>query len=551
MGEILSNITGFVIPILVVFAAIAFVVALKVAASRYKKIPPGKVGIFYGMKYKDEKGNVKGFMVMSGGGRIQRPLVEGYLEIPTTSFQVEINESGIPNKDNVKLTVPGVATCKISTKPEDLNNAIDALIDKLTQEADPKRGQMNENPIEEFVRNILKGHLRSIIGKLDIDELLRKRDEFNKRVVEESKQELSTFGIDLQNLVIQDIKDSEGYIDALGRRAVADAVADAETKVAEATRNKDIAVSHAARESALVKAENEGKIAEANKDRDLKIAGFKKVTGTANAEASMAEQIALAAQEQTLKVAEAARDAASTQARIEVSTKEGERRAAELKATVVAQATADKETAILKAEGQKQTAILDAQAQAEVLRTTAEAKKNAAVLEGEGTSRATELNLVAKAKGDAASEREVLVARAEGTKQLNDALAQMSDAAKLILILDRLPLLLEKGGDAGSKVLGAMFGPVAAGLASIDSVRIVQMGNGDGKGGGVGQMANVVPETVFNILGQLKARGIDLSKLSSMLGIDLSGLDSLLDGVGPASASGEAVRSTTVNASQS
>ncbi len=530
MEGIVSTIVGWVIPILILVVALSFLYGLKVAVSRYKKIPPGRVGIFYGMKYKDKDGHQKGFMVMSGGGRIQRPLVEGYLEIPTTAFQVEINEKDIPNKDNVKLSVPGVATCKISTNPENLGKAIEALVDKLVLDNGPKKGNTDSNPIEEFVRNILKGHLRSIIGKLDINELLRNRDEFNKKVVEESAAELASFGIELMNLVIQDIIDAEGYIDALGKRAVADAKAEAETKTAEAKRNQDISVSNARTAAALVEADNDAKVAEAGKNRDLKKADFLRETSTAQAEANMAGQIATAAQEQTLQVAQAARDAASTQARVEVATKEGVRRTAELQATVIAQATADKATSILRAEASKQTMILDAEAQAEVLRTTAEARRNAAVLEGEGSSKATELNLVAQAKGQAASEREVLVARAEGTRALNDAMATMSPAAKLILILDRMPTLLEKSGDAGSKLLGSMFGPIAAGLANIDSIRIVDVG-GDGKG--MNKMSGLVTDTVFQTLAQLKAKGIDVQGIAKTLGIDLSGFEGLLSGVGP------------------
>jgi hypothetical protein len=49
---------------------------------------------------------------------------------------------------------------------------------------------------------------------------------------------------------------------------------------------------------------------------------------------------------------------------------------------------------------------------------------------------------------------------------------------------------------------------------------------------------------VFNTLAQLKARGIDLSKVSQMLGIDLTGLDKLLAGVGPAVAPSSSDAST-------
>ncbi len=100
----------------------------------------------------------------------------------------------------------------------------------------------------------------------------------------------------------------------------------------------------------------------------------------------------------------------------------------------------------------------------------------------------------------------------------------------MILILDRLPVLLDKGGTAGAQVLGAMFGPIAAGLGSIDSIRIVDMG---GNGNGVGKMSGVVTDTVFQVLAQLKAKGIDLKSLAALAGIKTDGLDTLLAGIEP------------------
>src|SRR5437867_247305 len=170
---------SLMVPLMIILLALAFIIVMRVIASRYKKIPPNAVGIFYGRKYTSRDpatGRVQtlGFKVVGGGGRIILPFVESYQEMSTAAFQTEIDERGIPNKDNVKINVKGVATCKISSIPEDLMNAAQAFLGKKDDE------------IKAFVQNILKGHLRSIIGKLNIEGLLRERDAFNKQVVEES-----------------------------------------------------------------------------------------------------------------------------------------------------------------------------------------------------------------------------------------------------------------------------------------------------------------------------------------------------------------------------
>ena len=69
-----------------------------------------------------------------------------------------------------------------------------------------------------------------------------------------------------------------------------------------------------------------------------------------------------------------------------------------------------------------------------------------------------------------------LVAEAEGTKQLAAALQQMSDSSRLIVILDKLPILMESGGDAMAKVAEAIFKSVAMPLGQIDRLNIVDMG---------------------------------------------------------------------------
>ncbi|HUI09219.1 MAG TPA: SPFH domain-containing protein [Bacteroidota bacterium] len=501
---------NLIVPFMIILLALAFIIVLRVIASRYKKIPPNAVGIFYGRKYayKDPatgKEQMLGFKVVGGGGRIILPFVESYQEMSTAAFQTEIDEKGIPNKDNVKINVKGVATCKISTVPEDLVNAAQSFLGK------------GEAEIKVFVQNILKGHLRSIIGKLDIDSLLRERDQFNRKVVEESAEELRRLGIQIITLVIQEVGDEYGYIDALGKRAVAEAVRDANIKVAEADRETAIRVSTAQREAATVRAANEASIAEAEMGRDIKKAEFKVKTDTRRAEADKALDIANADQEKTLRVKQADRDAAEREAQIKVQEMEAVRKQRELDASVVKQAEAERQKRVIDADAARQEKILQAEAEMQRLMKEAEGKKNADTLLGEGEAAKTRATLLALADGEAAKKKQALVAEAEGTVQLAAALAKMSTDAKLILVLDRLPLLFDRGGDALSKVATSVFSSVAAPFGSIDKIEIVDTGSGRG----LEQLSSVVPGTVFRTVAAAKAQGIDISKMLKFLGVDI------------------------------
>jgi flotillin len=531
MGETIS--TGKIVTVsMILLIAVAFVVVVWAMASRYKKIPPNEVGIFYGRKYRymdpSGKARERGFRVVAGGGSLLWPIVEHFQPMSTAVSQVEIDEHDIPNKDNVKISAKGVATYKIETTEESLHNAAAAFLGKSDEE------------LARIVRNILQGHLRSIIGKLNINEILRDRDAFNKKVVEESTEELKRLGIQIITLVIQEVTDEYGYIDALGKQSVAEAIRDANIKTAQAEAETKKQVSNATREADIQVAGNAIQVAQAERDRDVKKAQFKTMADTERAKAEQAFGIALAEQEKTLKVRQAERDAAEKEAQIEVQMKEAARKEQELEATVVKLAQANRTRQVIEAEAAKQVAVTNAEAAREAAIRRAEGERQARVYEGEGEASKTKAVMLAQAEGEAAKTKQALVAEAEGeaakkgmvlkaeaegTKQLAEALARMTADAKMILILDRLPMLLDRGGDAMSKVAASVFSSVAAPLGQIDEVRIIDMG---GNGKGLEQFGTIVPNTVFKFLSALKVQGIDVKPLLSKLGVNLNELEQML-----------------------
>ncbi len=521
------------LPGMILLIALAFIIVIRVMASRYKKIPPNEVGIFYGRKYRyadpDGKVHRRGFRVVAGGGALLWPVIEHFQPMSTAVSQVEIDEHDIPNKDNVKISAKGVATFKIETTQEALHNAAAAFLGKSDQE------------LAFIVRNILQGHLRSIIGKLNINEILRDRDAFNKKVVEESTEELKRLGIQIITLVIQEVTDEYGYIDALGKQSVAEAIRDANIKTAQAEAETKKQVSNCNREADITVAANSIKVAEAERDRDVKKAQFKVTADSEKAKADQAFGIAMAEQEKTLKVRQAQRDAAEREAQIEVQTREAARKEQELEATVIKLAQAERTRQVIEAEAAKQVAVTNAEAAREAAIRRADGEKQARVFEGEGEAAKTRAIMLAEAEGEAAKTKQALVAEAEGeaakkgmvlkaeaegTKQLAEALARMTSDARMILILDRLPMLMDRGGDAMSKVATSVFSSVAAPLGQIDEVRIIDVG---GNGRGMDQFSSVVPNTVFKFLTALRSQGIDFKPILSKLGIDIEDLDGMLN----------------------
>ena len=82
--------------------------------------------------------------LVAGGGSILWPVVEHLQVMNTAAFQTFIDEKNIPNKDNVKINVHGVATCKIASALEDLNNAAAAFLAEEGYEQDAPAGNADQ-----------------------------------------------------------------------------------------------------------------------------------------------------------------------------------------------------------------------------------------------------------------------------------------------------------------------------------------------------------------------------------------------------------------------
>ena len=542
--------SGWLLPTVAVSAVVALFVTARAVASRYKTVPPNGIGVFYGRKYAytytDTAGNTvkgyRGFMVIQGGGKIQIPVVEKYDVMSTAAFQVEIKENQVPTVKNVPVQITAVATCRISQNPDEQSNAVQAFLGK------------EQNEISVTIQEILRGHVRSIIAKLSVEQILRDRAEFNKQVLEESSDEFRKLGIQIITLVVQDVQDSDGYIKALGKKETAAIIRDAAIATAEATKETEIKTSNALRDSAMVKAENAAQVADAEKVRDIKIAEFKVQTETKKAEADMANAIAKTTQEQALKVKEAQRDAAQAEAGVSVQEKQAILNQKKYEATTITEATAKAKAALIEADNAQQVAertasraviestgranalikegegvasktrtVAAAEAEATRVRLTAEADGNKATLLATADGR--KASLLAEAEGSersllavASGKRAALLAEAEGTEKLAKALAELSDSGKFIMILDRLPLLFDRGGDAGSKMLSAIFDPLGQSLGAIKNVSIVDMGGNGGKG--VNSFAGSIPAMVAEFFAKAKASGIDVSPFLKLLKMD-------------------------------
>ena len=257
---------------------------------------------------------------------------------------------------------------------------------------------------------MLAGSLRSIVGRLSVEEIVKDRAAFAREVAEEAETSLTNQGLVLDTFQLQDIQTEGDYLKDLGR-----------PEAARAEKEAAIAESIARREAAQARIKAEEEIAVADRELNLRKAAILAETDAAKAQAEAAGPIAKAAKDQEVIAAQeqvAERQALLRERQLDTEVRkpaDAERYAVEMAAE------AAKSRTLREAEGEQ----LRREAAAQALRAEGEAEAAAILARGEAE------------------------ATAMGKKA--DAYGQYGDAAVLDLLATMLPKLVkEAAGPLGS-----------------------------------------------------------------------------------------------------
>jgi flotillin len=322
--------------------------------------------------------------------------------------------------------------------------------------------------MEELVGRIFAGHLRSIIGSLTVEEIIRERDRLAQEVKDGSHGEMEKLGIVVDSMLIQEIEDASGYINNLA--------APHATAVASLAR---IAAAKADQEATQREQEAAALRAEYVRNTEIKQAGFAAEVQEAHARAAQAGPLAEARAsqeviEQQTALAERAAQLTAKQLESEV------RRPADAEAyrqRTLAEASRDTIKLQTEAEAYKQRALAEAHRDTTKLNVEAEANHRRQIADADADARKALADGEAYAqRATAAAEAEAINVRAEALTDGNQALIA---ANKLIEIL---PLLVDAAarGLEGSHltvlngadgVNQAIAGMVGQGLAVYESLR--------------------------------------------------------------------------------
>ncbi|MEN7549873.1 SPFH domain-containing protein [Rapidithrix thailandica] len=504
--EFFGSIIGIVVGITVVL--VLFFI------SRYKRCPSNQILVIYG-----KVGKGKSARCVHGGGSFIWPVIQDWKYLDLNPLPIEIDLRGALSKQNIRINTPSTFTVAISTREEIMLNAAERLLG------------LGIDEVRDQALDIILGQLRLVIATLTIEEINQDREQFLQLINKHVAIELNKIGLELINVNIKDITDESGYIEAIGKKAAAEAVNKARVEVAEqegsgatgeakANREKEIQVA-----MQMAQAEEGKKNAETQKRISIASLESKAATGEAGAQREQEVQLAI----EKAKADEGVKEAESSK-RIKVATYEaqaveGENQSKALVASYNAN-LAEKEAEARKisevANANALQKILEAQKATELSRlekeqiVQKEIEKRKREIEAEAIAEQTRREargeadaILAKYQAEAEGLKQLLKSKAQGYQEIINACHGDTKAAATLLLLEKLDDLVSKQTEAISNL-------------KIDKITIWDSG-ANGKQGATSGFIKDFISTLPPIHDLAKQAGIDLpTYLGSVNDADLA-----------------------------
>lgn len=401
------------------------------------------------------------FKIVTGKGTFVLPVIRTVRRLDLSLNEAEL-EVDCVTQQGIKVVVKGVVIFKVG----DTN----ALI------ANAARRFLGGTPdqLRRQVYNVFEGHLRSIIGSMTVEQMIRERNTLAENVRAASGEEMAKLGLVVDSLQIKDFKDDGNYITNLAKPHQAAVERDA--RIAQADNN---------RQAAEAEAQAAAVIADARSASDIQQSAARAKAEQAVAEAAQAGPLADATARQKVVVQEteiARLEAARQQERLNATLyKDADAAAYQLRTEAaakrdasIANAEANARQTTLAAEADAARTMITAEAAAHQRKVSAEADAAATTAVGEATAAATRATGgaeadVIKAKGQA--EAAAIKARAEALKEGQDAVINQQLAEKMPEIVAAVAAPLGNIGQLtvlnGAEGVSEMFSGVLGTVGSI------------------------------------------------------------------------------------
>jgi flotillin len=267
------------------------------------------------------KGSVAApFRVVTGHGAFVMPFIRKVRFLTLAMCEAEVEETCV-TQQGISLNVRAVIAFKVGNDGESIVNA-------------GQRFLSDQSQMSVLTGRIFAGHLRSIIGSMTVEQIIKERQKLASEVLDGSKEEMVKIGLTVDALQIQSIDDGKlGYITAMS--APHNAAIQREAQIAQARANQVAA--------------------EAQQESQRNQAEYARQTAVVQAQykAEVDQAQAMAAQAGPLAQAQAQREVIAAQT--ELAQRAAELRQQQLVSEVVrpAEAEAERVRILAKAEAEK------------------------------------------------------------------------------------------------------------------------------------------------------------------------------------------------------